>query len=73
MWSLCIRHLLLHRYPKSWNENKTTGLEWMKAFMKQRLTASHRKAESSILAKATSSNIHTFIEFYGNIEWHLYI
>jgi len=65
--------LLLHRYPKSWNENKTTGLEWMKLFMKQHPAVSHRRAEGSFLARATSSNINMFIEFYGNIEWHLYI
>ena len=41
--------------------------------MKQHPAASHIKAESSILARATSSNVHMFIEFYGNIEWHLYI
>jgi hypothetical protein len=45
----------------------------MKVFMKQRPAASHRKAESSIIARAASSNIHTFIEFYGNTEWHQYI
>jgi hypothetical protein len=66
--------LLLHRYPKSWNENKITGLEWMKVFMKQHPAASHRKVESSILAGATSNiYIYMFIEFYGNTEWHLYI
>jgi hypothetical protein len=40
----------------------------MKVFMKQHPAASHRIAESFILARATSSNIHTFIEFYGHIE-----
>lgn len=68
-----VRHLLLCRYPKSWDENKTTGLEWMKGFKKQHPSAIHRKAESFSLARATSSNKHTFIEFYGSIEWLLYI
>jgi len=45
----------------------------MKLFMKQHPAVSHRRAEGSFLARATSSNINMFIEFYGNIEWHLYI
>jgi hypothetical protein len=43
----------------------------MKGFVKQYPSANHRKAEISSLARETSSNMHTFIEFYANIEWNL--
>jgi hypothetical protein len=42
----------------------------MKGFMKQHPLANHTKAEISSLAKETSIT-HTFIEFYGNIEWRV--
>jgi hypothetical protein len=59
--------LPLCKYPKSWYENKTVGLEWRRGFMKQHSSASHRKAESTGLPRATSSNLRTFSEFYDTV------
>lgn len=56
------------KYPKTWNENKSAGKEWLLGFMKRQPQLALRTPEATSMARATSFNRHTVTEFFDNLQ-----
>lgn len=56
------------KYPETWDEKRSAGIDWMKSFMKRHKDLSLRKPENTSLSRATSFNKHNVQEFFGNYQ-----
>lgn len=56
------------KYPKSWDENKCAGYDWLLGFRQRYPRLSLRKPEATSLARATAFNQVTVNEFFTNLD-----
>lgn len=56
------------KIPKSWSENKTAGIDWLRGFFKRHPELTVRKPEATSLSRATSFNRTNTKEFFLNLE-----
>ncbi|XP_030746083.1 uncharacterized protein LOC115877126 [Sitophilus oryzae] len=57
---------LAKKCPKSWEINKTAGIDWMQSFMKRHPRLSNRKPENTSIARASAFNKTNVDEFFKN-------
>lgn len=59
------------KYPKTWDESKMAGVEWMRSFMSRHPRLSYRKPENTSFARAScfnKSNVDLFFKNYLEIQ-----
>lgn len=56
------------KVPKSWEVNRSAGIEWMRSFLKRHPTLSYRKAENTSFARAAAFNKENVEEFFKNYD-----
>lgn len=56
------------RMPVGWEEKKTTGIDWIKGFMKRHAKLSLRKPENTSLARNVNFNKPDVDNFYSKLK-----
>lgn len=55
-------------YPKSWDEKKKAGIDWVDGFIQRHSRLTIQKPQATSLSRATSFNRHNLDMFYDNLE-----
>lgn len=57
-----------NKIPKTWEDNKTAGVDWMKGFMRRHPKLSLRKPENTSLARNMNFNKQNVNSFFENLK-----